>query len=31
MLFMVTERFGGRDGVAVYRRYRERGRMMPGG
>jgi Protein of unknown function (DUF3303) len=32
MLFMVIERFGGRDGAAkVYRRYRERGRMMPEG
>ena len=28
MLFMVIERFKNRDAVAVYRRYRERGRMM---
>lgn len=29
---MVVERLGGRDGAAeVYRRYRERGRMMPEG
>ena len=31
MLFMVIERFKNRDAVAVYRRYRERGRMMPDG
>jgi hypothetical protein len=31
MLFMVIERFRGRDAVAVYRRYREQGRMMPEG
>ena len=31
MLFMVIERFRNRDAVAVYRRYRERGRMMPEG
>ena len=32
MLFMVIERLGGRDGAAaVYRRYRERGRMTPEG
>ena len=31
MLFMVIERFKGRDAVAVYRRARERGRMMPEG
>jgi hypothetical protein len=32
MLFMVIEHFRNRDGaVAVYRRYRERGRMMPDG
>jgi Protein of unknown function (DUF3303) len=32
MLFMVIERFGGRDAAAaVYRRFRERGRMMPEG
>ena len=29
MLFMVIEHFKNRDGAAVYRRYRERGRMMP--
>ena len=31
MLFMVIERFRNRDAVAVYRRYREHGRMMPEG
>jgi hypothetical protein len=31
MLYMVIEHFKNRDGVAVYRRYRERGRMMPEG
>ena len=31
MLFMVIERFKNQDAVAVYRRYRERGRMMPEG
>ncbi|HWS86647.1 MAG TPA: DUF3303 family protein [Pyrinomonadaceae bacterium] len=32
MLFMVIERFGGRERAAeVYRRFRERGRMMPEG
>jgi hypothetical protein len=31
MLFMVIERFRGRDAVAVYRRYQEQGRMMPEG
>ncbi|HEX8293901.1 MAG TPA: DUF3303 family protein [Pyrinomonadaceae bacterium] len=32
MLFMVIERFGGRErAAAVYRRFRERGRMMPEG
>jgi Protein of unknown function (DUF3303) len=31
MLFMVIERFRGGDAAAVYRRYRERGRMMPEG
>ena len=32
MLFMVIERFGGRArAAAVYRRFRERGRMMPEG
>ena len=31
MLYMVVERFRNRDAVAVYRRFRERGRMMPDG
>jgi hypothetical protein len=32
MLFMVIERFGGRErAAAVYRRLRERGRMAPEG
>ena len=32
MLFMVIERLGGRDAAeAVYRRFRERGRMTPEG
>jgi len=31
MLFMVIERFRGGDAAPVYRRYRERGRMMPEG
>ena len=31
MLFMVIERFKNRDGAAVYRRARERGRMLPEG
>ena len=31
MLFMVIERFKNRDAEAVYRRFRERGRMMPAG
>jgi hypothetical protein len=31
MLFMVIERFRDRDGAAVYRRARERGRMLPEG
>ena len=31
MLYMVVERFRGRDAEAVYRRFRERGRMMPDG
>ncbi len=29
MLFMVIERFKDRDALAVYRRFRERGRMTP--
>ena len=31
MLFMVIEHFKNRDGTAVYRRFREHGRMMPEG
>ena len=31
MLFMVIEDFRGRDRKAVYRRFRERGRLMPDG
>jgi hypothetical protein len=31
MLYMVIERFRNRDALAVYRRFRERGRMMPEG
>ena len=31
MLFMVIERFKNRDAAAVYRRFRERGRMTPDG
>ena len=31
MLFMVVERFKDRDALAVYRRVRERGRMLPEG
>ena len=32
MLFMVIERFGGRErAAAAYQRFRERGRMMPEG
>jgi len=31
MLFMVIERFKNRDAAAVYRRYREQGRMTPDG
>ena len=31
MLFMVIERFRDRDAKAVYRRFRESGRMMPDG
>jgi hypothetical protein len=31
MLFMVIERFKDRDAVAVYRRARDQGRMMPDG
>lgn len=31
MLFMVIERFKNRDARAVYRRFREQGRMTPDG
>jgi hypothetical protein len=31
MLFMVIERYKNRDADAVYRRFREQGRMMPAG
>ena len=31
MLFMVIERFHNRDPKAVYRRFRDHGRMMPDG
>lgn len=31
MFYMVVERFRNRDAVAVYRRFRERGRMTPEG
>jgi len=31
MLFMVIERFRDGDAAAVYRRFRERGRMLPDG
>lgn len=31
MLFMVIERFRGQDALAIYRRVREQGRMMPDG
>ena len=31
MLFMVVERFKNCDAKAVYRRYQEKGRMMPEG
>jgi hypothetical protein len=31
MLFMVIEDFRGRDPKAIYRRFRDRGRMMPDG
>lgn len=31
MLYMVIERFRGRDAVAVYRRVRDRGRSLPDG
>ncbi|MGH6830434.1 MAG: DUF3303 domain-containing protein [Dongiaceae bacterium] len=31
MLFMVIEDFRGRDRKAIYRRFRDRGRLMPDG
>ena len=31
MLYMVIERFKNRDAIAVYRRFREKGRMTPEG
>lgn len=31
MLFMVIERFRGRDAAAVYRTFQEKGRMAPDG
>ena len=31
MLFMVIERFKNQDAKAVYKRFQEQGRMMPGG
>jgi uncharacterized protein DUF3303 len=31
MLYMVVERFKNNDAVAVYRRFRDRGRMAPEG
>ena len=31
MLYMVIERFKNRDAAAVYKRFRERGRMAPEG
>ena len=31
MLFIVIERFRGRDARAVYRRFRDQGRMLPEG
>ena len=31
MLFMVVEKFKNRNALAVYRRSRERGRMLPNG
>ena len=31
MLFMVIERFKNNDAKAVYRRYKEKGRMLPEG
>jgi hypothetical protein len=31
MLFMVIETFRGQDGKSVYRRFRDKGRMLPDG
>jgi hypothetical protein len=31
MVYMVVESFRGGDAVPVYRRFRDRGRLMPGG
>ena len=31
MLYMVIERFKNRDAQAVYSRFKEKGRMLPGG
>ena len=31
MLYMVIERFKNRDAIPAYRRFREKGRMMPEG
>ena len=31
MMFMVIERFRNKDAAAVYRRFREKGRMLPDG
>lgn len=31
MLYMVIENFRGRDPIPVYRRFRDRGRLMPDG
>lgn len=31
MLFMIIERYKNRDALAVYRRARDQGRMMPEG
>ncbi len=31
MLYMVVEHFKNKDAVSIYRRFRDRGRMMPDG
>jgi hypothetical protein len=31
MLYMIVEHFRGKDALPVYRRFRERGRLMPDG